>query len=114
MMKLKKPIAKELEGLIMATTHKEEPKINLPSTELEKIICDLDLREFASDRQKFNAPELRQEFALLSDDEWNKGRTEFIEYMLNKKFIYYTDTYRNTLESQARHNLTVEMETINQ
>lgn len=93
--------------LILVTSHKGSPQ-----TKLEEIICDLDLREFASDRQEKNAPEVRQEFSHLSDEEWKKGRIEFIESMLAKEYIYHTDLYRETLEATARHNLVNEKESI--
>jgi len=98
----------EIVDLILMT------KPDLPArTELQKILCDLDLRGFAEDWQPENGAKIRLEYSHLSDEEFNKGRKEFLKTMLNKKFIYYTGTYRSTLEFQARHNLTIEMESIN-
>lgn len=98
-----------MKWLILVTTHKGSPQ-----TYLEDIICDLDLREFTSDRQYKNAEEVRKEFAHLSDEEYDKGRKVFIKSMLDKEYIYHTDLYRETLESTARHNLQREMESIKQ
>lgn len=104
---LKKKYIRQVKSLIMITTHKK-----LPLTKLEKIICDLDLREFVSDRQELNAVEVRKEYSHLSDEEWEKSRTEFVESMLGKRHIYHTKRYRHMLEDQARLNLAKEIEHI--
>ena len=99
----------EIKSLILIKSHKETPK-----TKLEKIICDLDLRELSSDRQSEITEQVRKEYSHLSDKEFYKGRLEFFKNMLNKKFIYHTDLYRSSLEDQARHKITKEIESINQ
>ena len=106
---LRKKETENIVQLILDTTHKESPK-----TRLGKIICDLDLREMSEPEQINNTPKIRKEYSHLSDGEFDKGRKAFLENMLNKKYIYNTDDYRESLEAQARHNLTVEMESINQ
>lgn len=93
--------------LILVTKH-----TGTPQTYLEEIICDLDLREFASDRQVKNSEEVRLEYSHITDEEFNRGRIQFIEQMLGKAYIYHTDLYRDTLEKLARHNLLKEKESI--
>jgi len=93
--------------LILVTSHKGSPQ-----TYIEDIICDLDLREFVSDRQVKNSEEVRLEFAHVSDEEFDKGRIEFIDWMLSKESIYHTDLYRESLETLARQNLLREKESI--
>lgn len=97
-----------MKWLILVTTHK-----GTPGTYLEEIICDLDLREFVSDRQYKNAEEVRLEFSHVSDEEYDEGRIKFLDWMLSKECIYHTDLYRETLEAQARQNLLKEKESIN-
>jgi predicted metal-dependent HD superfamily phosphohydrolase len=96
-----------MKWLVLVTTHKGSPQ-----TELEDIICDLDLREFVNDRQPLNAVEVRKEYSFLSDEEWNEGRTAFVKSMLDKEYIYHTDEYRGALEDTARINLQKELDTI--
>jgi len=81
-----------------------------PQTQLEDIICDLDFREFVSDRWELNVSELRKEHHLAPDEQWKIGRINFLQTMLDKEYIYHTDLYRETLEAQARSNLTKEIE----
>jgi predicted metal-dependent HD superfamily phosphohydrolase len=100
---------KIMEWLIILTSHKGQPQ-----TRLEDIICDLDLREFVSDRSHLNAEEVRKEFGHVADKEFYEGRIDFINSMLAKEFIYHTDEYRDTLEDTARHNLRKELDTIKQ
>jgi len=106
---LDEKIIKEVYWMIRVTTHK-----GTPQTRLEDIICDLDLREFANDRQKLNTIEVRREFSHLSNEEWKFGRTMFVQSMLNKEFIYHTDEYRRLLEDTARNNLQKELDTLTQ
>jgi predicted metal-dependent HD superfamily phosphohydrolase len=93
--------------LILVTKH-----IGSPQTYLEDIICDLDLREFVNERHSKNSEEVREEFFHLSDDEFNEGRIQFIDWMLSKEYIYHTDLYRESLEALARQNLLREKESI--
>jgi predicted metal-dependent HD superfamily phosphohydrolase len=97
----------EMTDLILDTKHNITP-----TTKLGKIICDLDLREFVSDRQKLNTPEVRKEYSHLSDEEFNKGRVEFLKTMLKKTHIYHTKLYRDLFENKARENLTNELNNI--
>ena len=106
---LKNKHIKEICNLILVTKHNDTVK-----TESEKIICDLDLREFTSIRSKLNSEEVRKEFVHLSDEEFYKGRADFLRKMINKKYIYSTDLYRNSLEELAKHRITIELDIIRQ
>ena len=95
---------KEVKQLILITSHKEIPK-----SKLERIICDLDLLEFSEKWHLENSFKIRKEYSHLSDDDWNKGRKEFLEFMLLKKYIYNTSEYRDGLEVKTRTNLIEEL-----
>jgi len=95
---------KEVEQLILITSHKEIPK-----NKLEKIICDLDLKAMSESWQLENSFKIRKEYSHLSYDDWNKGRKEFLESMLLKKYIYNTSEYRDGLEVKTRTNLIEEL-----
>ena len=93
--------------LVAVTTHKGNPQ-----TRLEDIICDLDLKGFSSDRSILNGELVKKEYSHVSSEDFYKGRIQFLAGMLKKEYIYHTDEYRNTLETQARHNILKEIETI--
>ena len=98
----------EIVKLILITKHSLPPR-----NKLEKIMCDCDLKGFV-DRDFSKAQKnVRKEYSFLSDDEWIKGRSEFLITMLKKEHIFHTDAYRRTLEDAARHNLQKELDTIN-
>lgn len=98
----------KMRWLILVTTHK-----GVPQTNLEDIICDLDLMELAGERYEKNAEEVRQEFIQYSDEEFREGRIKFLESMLVKEHIYHSDLFRESLEVPARHNISKELESIN-
>ena len=98
----------EIRNLILDTKHEINPK-----TKLGKIICDLDLREFVSERQPLNTEEVRKEYSHISDEEFYKGRTEFLKSMLKKTHIYHTTLYREIFEKKAKQNLITELNNIN-
>lgn len=95
--------------MIILTKH-----VGFPQTQTEDIICDLDLREIASPRFEKNAQEIRLEYGHLNDEEWKKVRSKFLNFMLDKTYIYNTDLYRDTLEEKARYNLEKELRNIKQ
>jgi len=97
----------EISNLIITTKHVQVPTEILPS-----IICDCDLAELASPYYIVNAINVRKEYGFLTDKEWIKGRTEFIEGMLDKEHIYHTGEYRTMLEDTARQNLQKELDTL--
>lgn len=105
--KMKNDKIYEISQLITITKH-----IDKPTSKLGKIICDVDLKQLASDWHFKNAQNVRKEYSFLSDKEWKKGRSEFLETMLAKEHIYHTDEYRGTLEDTARHNLKEELDTL--
>lgn len=100
-------VVPEISKLILVTKHTDKPK-----TKLEKIICDVDLKELASKWYIKNKKNVRKEYAFLSEDDWKKGRGNFLLSMLDKEHIYHTDEYRGTLEDTARTNLQLELDTI--
>jgi len=105
--RMEKEVIEEIAKLIIITKHDKEPE-----TKLEKIICDGDLKELASLNHLKNVKNIRLEYSFLNDEEWKKGRKEFLEFMLNKKYIFHTNEYRNLYKKQARDNLQLELNNI--
>lgn len=77
-----------------------------PSTEEAKKVLDLDLSTLAGSWEDYqrNGRNIREEFASLSDEEWNKGRGEWLRGMLDRERLFWTE-WGAPLEKQARENL---------
>jgi len=98
----------EICDIILVTQHN-----NTAHNRLQKIMCDIDLKEFAYDNYIENSNNVKKEFGHLTDDEWKKGRSNFLKTFINKEFIYYTDKYKDALEDTAKINLQKELDYIN-
>jgi len=101
-------IVEELYFLVMVTTHK-----GIPQTKNEDAICDLDLIELSSSKYVENAKNVRKEYSFLTNEEWKKGRLDFLNSMLEKKSIFHTDIFKDTLEVPARQNMQMEIDYLN-
>jgi predicted metal-dependent HD superfamily phosphohydrolase len=55
-----------------------------------------------------NAINVRKEYSAFTDEEWREGRMKFLQKMLDRKQIYYTD-FVKSFESQARDNMKSEL-----
>ncbi len=49
---------------------------------------------------------IRQEFELLSDIDWSKGRKKFLKGLLNRDSIFLTKHFMNNYENKAIENIT--------
>ena len=99
----------ELSGAVWVMIH--STKDHIPTSDMCKYIIDLDLWELA-DSEKYikNRALIRKEYSMYSDRDFLLGRNEWIESMLNKKQIYYTDyCIENGFEENARKNLLVDL-----
>ena len=101
-------LIEEIVNMIIATKHDDSAK-----TRLEKIMCDIDLKQLAFPEYIQNSNNVKKEFAHLTNKEWKKGRSNFLKTFINKEFIYYTNEYRGALEDTARINLQKELNYIN-
>ncbi|MDR0591597.1 MAG: hypothetical protein LBG75_03560 [Candidatus Nomurabacteria bacterium] len=90
--------------LIMATRHNEKPK-----TVSEKLMADLDLTILGQSERRFNIYEmqLREEYLAAGIDasDYCAGRVMFLEGMLRRRSIYFTEYFAKKYESRARANM---------
>lgn len=77
------------------------------------VVFDLDLLGLGWDQDTFdtNSRNIRQEYAHVTDEQWNIGRTKFFEGMLNRGFIYRTKQFA-PFEQAARDNMQREIDAI--
>jgi predicted metal-dependent HD superfamily phosphohydrolase len=102
---MEKSDIKCVKGLIMATTHREKYL-----SWIGESMCDADLKEMAGTNYMDNSILIRKEFSYLSDEEWRKGRMEFLRTFLDKLHVFRTDQFRNLYEKKAQANLKAEYE----
>lgn len=84
---------------------------HIPTTRLSKYLIDLDLWELADiDKFDHNRKLVRKEYTFIDNETFNLARINWINSMLKKKQIYYTDyCIDNHFENEARNNLNLEL-----
>lgn len=77
------------------------------------VVFDLDLLGLGWDKETFdrNSVDIRKEYAHVTDEQWNIGRTAFFEKMLSRGWIYRTKPFAK-FEQAARDNMQREINTI--
>ena len=96
-------LQKTVHSLIMATEHNFVPQIND-----QKLIVDIDLSILGSTESRYAEFELaiRKEYKYVPWFIFKKKRIELLRYFLNRKSIYSHEHYIDSLEKQARVNIT--------
>jgi len=97
---------KVIESLILATGHQT-------SSELadERLVCDIDLSILGQPESVYDAYALAiLEETGLSEDDFARPRSDFLQHMLLKETIFHTNPFRVLFETQARANLRRELE----
>ncbi len=84
--------------------HKNETKVL-------KLLLDLDLMSLGSKPEIYdnNTKMIRKEYKIVPDEKFNFGRIKFINNLLEAKFIFRTDYFKNNFEKQAKINLLNEL-----
>lgn len=91
--------------LIMVTIH--DPVTFPPVSNDEKLMCDLDLSALALPDEEFDANTLaiREEYAHVPDELFLSARRKFLQKILDREHIFYTEHFRTNYEDRARANL---------
>ena len=89
-------------SLIMLTRHTELPRDNTAA-----MVVDIDMSVLGQVPEIFDQYDnaIRREYEHFPDDEYEAGRRTFLEGILGRKKIYYTDVYQSRCEKQARDNI---------
>ncbi|MCB9935422.1 MAG: hypothetical protein H6840_06995 [Planctomycetes bacterium] len=84
---------------------------HVPSIEESKQVIDLDLSTLGGSWESYqrNGRNIRQEFAQVSEADWNAGRGAWLNTMLDRERIFWTPWGR-PLEQEARANLRHDLE----
>lgn len=98
-----------VERLILATDHRSPP--DGPDADL---ITDLDLGILGADPPRYDgyAADIRREYAHVPESEYRQGRAHVLRAFLDRKSLYRTGFFRQTLEKSARANLERELDVL--
>ncbi|WP_290698999.1 hypothetical protein [Lacinutrix sp.] len=95
---------------LIVSTKKHELVLNknLDNTYL----LDLDLSVLGADWETYQKyiQNIRKEYKIYPDFMYKPGRKKVLLHFLERETLYFTETYRNKYEVQARKNLTKEIE----
>jgi predicted metal-dependent HD superfamily phosphohydrolase len=97
---------RQAERLIMLT----KDHVTGPNDRYGQIMIDLDLAGLGSESAGYreNSDKVRAEYSMFTDEEWARGRTQFIEKFLGRPTIYQSPRGQQLWEDRARENLRAE------
>jgi len=99
---LKENFIDKVKGFIRVTRH-----TTMVYYFLEKLMVDLDLAILGKSEKEFDEYEagIRKEYGWYSDEDYRKGRADFLSKLLARPSIYCTETFRAKYESTAQSNI---------
>ena len=102
--------AAEVARLILLTKgHRVEPGDSLGSL---LVSIDLSILGSQPDEYQAYAQAVREEYRHVPDDAWRTGRTNVLRSILAADPLYPHPAFRDDLETQARHNIETELESL--
>ena len=98
-----------VQNYIVATNHKYLFTHQMIRNKMDRNSCfmsDIDLYGLSASTNIFktNNDNVRKEFAIFSDEDFNTGQTEFLKSILSQEKIYLTAEF-SAYEKQARNNI---------
>lgn len=94
--------------LILATeTHQIPTNIDKKLANDLALFLDMDLSILGSSTLIYQryAQQIRQEYAHITDDVYRQGRTKVLQNFLQRPRLYFSETFFQQLETQARQNM---------
>jgi len=82
----------------------------IPRLRASAAVIDLDLWQLSNDDFWKNEPLIREEFGLLTDEQWLNGRRAFLQKMLARDSIFVSEHATPEMEAAARRNLQTAMQ----
>jgi predicted metal-dependent HD superfamily phosphohydrolase len=76
-----------------------------------RVLCDADLAVLAAepDRYAAYAAAVREEYAFVPDEHFNRGRADVLRGLLELPALFGTPAARERMEGRARHNIETEL-----
>lgn len=100
--KLPCPLVETISDYIVLTQHRSEP-----ADRDGAFVVDIDLSSLGADWHRFerDSMNLRKESTHLSNQDYNRGKRQFFEGLLQRPRIYFTRTFSDLYDSCARSNI---------
>lgn len=100
-------VVKKAEGFILATAKHENPG---GEHDID-IFLDGDLSILGSDEKTYDnyARAIREEYSWISDEDYKKGRKEFLQNFIKREYIYFTKEAQDEFEDRAIKNIKKEL-----
>jgi predicted metal-dependent HD superfamily phosphohydrolase len=85
-----------------------------PASLESAILMDADLAGLCADPEVYllNSQNIRKEYSMFSDEQWDAGRKAFIEKLLERPSIYHTSYFGRVATQVAKDNLREELKFI--
>ena len=82
-------------------------KTHKPQSELEAIVCDIDLSILGADEIEYEKyfHNIEEEYSFVPFEKFVIGRKAFLESMLQKSNIFHIEYFKNLYEEQAKKNM---------
>ena len=105
--KLNPDIIDAVNRCILFTTHQDKP-----ADQCSLYMVDVDLSGFGQDWEGFSADgrKIREENNHLDDEAFVDGQVKFMNRLLNRSCIFYTEYFNTRLENRARQNIIRQLE----
>jgi predicted metal-dependent HD superfamily phosphohydrolase len=104
--KLDNSIISEAAAIIRATAaHGRLRASDLTADAQYALDCDLAILGAAPDRYLAYEREIREEYSYVPEDIFREARGRFLEALLARPAIYFTETFQTNVEERARENL---------
>ena len=89
-----------------------ETKTHNPSSKANALFLDADLAILGSDNDTYTdyAKQIRAEYIIYNQEEYNTGRKKVLKHFLKKERIYHSNYFYNKYEEKARENIRKELD----
>ncbi len=94
------------EKIILATAHScGKEQLDVDSDTAYALDCDLAILGDSPDKYLEYEQAIRKEYSFCDFETYRQGRIEFLENLLSRPKIFYTELFQSTREKQARRNI---------
>ena len=103
---------KRIENIKKLIISTKKHELDLNKNQDNAYLLDLDLSILGSDWDTYQKyiSNIRKEYKIYPDFIYKPGRKKVLKHFLDRKTLYFTDSFRDQYEIQARENLKKEIE----
>ena len=91
-----------------------ETKTHNPNSKCNALFLDADLSILGSNEESYKeyTNQIRREYDIFTQSDYNIGRKKVLKHFLDKDRIYHTDYFYTKYEAKARENIENELKTL--